>query len=110
MAGKLKPIAVSSAKRFPGLPDVPAAAETLPGFAVEGWFALAVPKGTPEAVGQRLNRDTEVFLKQPETRQRYLSFGFAASGAGTPKSIAEHVRGEREKWGRVMKEVGIQPE
>ena len=109
-SGKLRPLAVSSSKRFPGLSDVPAAAETLPGFAVEGWFALAVTKGTPADIGQRLNRDTDSFLKMPETVQRLQTFGFTTSGAGTPASIASHISGEREKWARIMKELAIQPE
>lgn len=109
-SGKLRPLAVTSSKRFPGLPDIPAAAETLPGFAVEGWFALAVNKGTPADISQRLNRDTDSFLKMPETIQRLQTFGFTTSGAGTPASIASHINGEREKWARIMKEVAIQPE
>ena len=109
-AGKLRVLAVSSINRFPGLKDIPTISETVPGFHAAGWSSLVAPTGTPAEILQRLNRETDRFLKEPEVIERLLGFGLTTSGAGTPQSVAEFVRNERERWGRIMKEVGVQPE
>jgi tripartite-type tricarboxylate transporter receptor subunit TctC len=109
-AGKLRVLAVSSAKRFPLLPDVPTIAETLPGFSAGGWSALVAPAGTPQEMLLRINRATDQVVRDAEYQQRLLAFGLTIENAGTLESIAEFFRAEREKWGRVIREVGIKPE
>jgi len=69
-SGRLRRIAITSGQRFPGLDDVPAVAETLPGFRVDGWLAVVAPAGTPEPIVARLNREIDGFIRDPETQQR----------------------------------------
>ncbi len=109
-SGKLRLIALTSQKRFPGMEDVAAAGELLPGFSAEGWFCVVAPAGTPADIVQRLNRETEEFTKQPDVVAKLRSLALDTSGAGTPQSTAEFIRRERERWGRIMKEIGIQPQ
>ena len=107
-AGKLRWIAVSSDRRFPGLEDTPAIAETLPGFRIDGWFAVVAPAGTPDAILQRFNREIDAVFKSPEIRQRALGFGLAVSDAGTPESTAQFIKGEQERWRDLVQELGME--
>ncbi len=109
-AGKLRVLAVSSSKRFPLLPDVQTIGETLPGFSAGGWSALVAPVGVAPEILQRLNRATDQVVRDPEYVQRMLTFGLTIDGAGTPESIAAFFKSEYEKWGKVIREVGIKPE
>ncbi|MGB7542110.1 MAG: tripartite tricarboxylate transporter substrate binding protein [Burkholderiales bacterium] len=108
--GALRPLAVSYARRIPGYEDVPTIAETFPGFEFIGWFAFVAPAGTPREIVQRMNREVDRILKDPEIGQRLANLGFYTEGAETPEGVAEFVRAELAKWGRIVKEIGIQPE
>ena len=108
--GDLRPLAVSAGKRVRGLEDVPTLSETYPGFEYVGWFALLAPTGTPPAVIQRLNREMDKVLAEPEIAQRLFDFGLVNEGAGTPESLNEFLRAERERWSKLVKEIGLQPE
>jgi tripartite-type tricarboxylate transporter receptor subunit TctC len=109
-SGELRPLAVSYAKRIPGYENVPTIAETYPGFEYIGWFALMAPAGTPAEVVQRVNREMDRVLKDPDTVQRLRDLGFYTEGAETPEILGEYIRAELAKWGRIVKEIGIQPE
>ena len=109
-AGKLRVIGVSSARRLPFLDDIPAISETLPGFRMVGVGIMAAPAGTPAAIIQRVNREVDAMEREPEYINRLQSFGITSSGAGTPQSIAEFIRGEREIWDRIMKGMDVQPQ
>jgi len=109
-SGELRPLAASFAKRVPGYENVPAIAETYPGFELVGWFLIVAPAGTPADTVQRVNREMDKILKDPETVQRLRDLGFFTEGAETPDAVAEAIRSDREKWGRIVKEIGIQPE
>lgn len=108
--GELRPLAVSAGKRVRGLEDVPTLAETWPGFEYVGWFALLAPAGTPAAILQRANRDMDRVLTDPEVAQRLFDLGLVNEGAGTAESLNEFLRAERERWARLVKEIGLQPE
>lgn len=108
--GKLRWIGVSSAERFPGLENVPTIAETLPGFRIDGWFAVVAPAGTPPAILERLNAAFGTFLKSPEIRQRALTFGLGVSDAGTPESTAAFIKSEQERWKGLAEELELQPQ
>lgn len=105
--GRLRPLAVTSARQTPLLPGVKTVAEQgIPGFEVIAWNALFVPRGTPPAVIQRLNEAVTKILAQPETRERLLQLGHDVAG-GTPQQLGDFVRAERAKWGPLITKAGI---
>ena len=108
--GDLKLIAVSSAQRYPTLPEVPTMAETLPGFAFVGWFVMVAPTGTPAEAIQRMNRELDSVLKDADVIKRMAEFGFYNNGAESPQVTGEFIRAELATWGKVVKEIGIEPE
>ena len=105
-AGKLRALAVTTPRRFPLLPDLPAVAETYPGFEALAWNGLVVPAGTPPAVVQKINAEVGAILKQPEIVQRMNGFGFDLVG-GTPADFAALIQSEAERWTPVVKKLGI---
>ena len=108
--GDLRPLAVSAGKRVRGLEDVPTLVETYPGFEYVGWFALLAPTGTPAGIVQRVNREMDRVLADPEIAQRLYDFGLVNEGAGTPEALNEFLRAERSRWAKLVKEIGLQPE
>jgi tripartite-type tricarboxylate transporter receptor subunit TctC len=108
-AGKLRRLALTSGRRFPGM-DLPIIAETLPGFVIDGFFAVVAPTGTPAEIVQRVNRETEEFLKGEAIRARLLTFGLATEGAGTPESTAQYIREEQDRWRKLAVELDILPQ
>ena len=106
----MRRIAITSAQRFPALDDVPAVAETLPGFRVDGWLAVVAPAGTPDQIVARLNRDIDAFVKEPAIQQRLLALGFATKNAGTPESIKAFMKSEIDAWKTMAAELDLQPQ
>ncbi len=105
-SGKLRALAVASAKRNPAYPDTPTVAESgFPGFSAESWFGLSAPAKTPPAVIQRLNQATVKALSSPEIRQKLESVGFVVV-ADDPKSFSAFVDNEIVKWGKAAKASG----
>src|SRR5437660_8857112 len=109
-SGELRPLAATFARRVPGYEEVPAISETFPGFELIGWFLVVAPTGTPNEIVLRVNREMDRILKDAETVQRLRGLGFFTEGAETPESVAEAIRADTAKWGRIVKEIGIQPE
>jgi len=109
-ADKVRPIAITSKTRFRGLPDLPAVSETLPGIAIDGFFGIVAPAGTPADIVARLNREIAEYLKGPEIQQRLISFGLATEGAGTPESTAQFIRKEQDRWRALAQELGVEPQ
>ncbi|MEO8486061.1 MAG: tripartite tricarboxylate transporter substrate binding protein [Betaproteobacteria bacterium] len=105
-AGKLRALAVTTPKRFPLLPELPAIAETYPGFEALAWNGLVVPAGTPPAVVQKINAEVGAILKQPDIVQKMNGFGFDLVG-GTPADFAALIRSEAERWTPVVRKLGI---
>jgi tripartite-type tricarboxylate transporter receptor subunit TctC len=105
-AGRLKLLAVSTAKRWPELPDVPTAAEAgVPGYEATLWLNLAAPAGTPPELLQRLNAETTKALQDPELQQSFRRAGVEAT-VMPQQEIDAFVRAEYEKWGKVVKATG----
>ncbi len=105
-SGKLRALAVASAKRNPAYPDTPTVAESgYPGFSAESWFGLSAPAKTPPAVIQRLNQATVKALSSPDIRQKLESVGFVVV-ADDPKSFSAFVDNEIAKWGKAAKASG----
>jgi tripartite-type tricarboxylate transporter receptor subunit TctC len=109
-AGKVRRLAVTSATRFPGLPDLPALNETMPGVVMNGWFGIVAPVGTSAEIVGRVNRLVDDFLRGSDIQQRLLTFGLATEGAGTPESTAQFIRLQQEQWRSLAKELDIQPQ
>jgi len=109
-ADKVRPIAITSKTRFRGLPDLPAVSETLPGIAIDGFFGIVAPAGTPADIVARLNREIAEYLKGPEIQQRLISFGLATEGAGTPESTAQFIRNEQDHWRALAQELDVEPQ
>jgi tripartite-type tricarboxylate transporter receptor subunit TctC len=99
--GKLKLIAVAAAKRMASLPDVPAIAETLPGFEAVAWYGVVAPPKTPAAIVKKINADINEALKSPEIAKRMPDFSAEAVG-GTPEETAAYLRAEVDRWHKVI--------
>jgi tripartite-type tricarboxylate transporter receptor subunit TctC len=108
--GQLRPLAVSSRQRLLGSEGVPTMAETLPGVEFIGWFVLSAPAGTPVDVVARLNREMDVIMRSPDLVKRLHELGFYTDGAGTPTSTAAFVRGQRDEWATIVREIGLTAE
>lgn len=109
-AGTIRAIAVTSPKRSPALPDIPTVAESgLPGFEAESWFALFAPKGTPQAVVDKLNAEVRKALEQPDTKKRFADLG-GEIRTMSPQELRAYVAAEREKWAKVVKASGAKVE
>jgi tripartite-type tricarboxylate transporter receptor subunit TctC len=107
-AGMVRRLAVTSGRRFPGLPDLPSLHETVPGIVMDGFFAIVAPAGTPDQAIARLNRAIGQYLQGPDIQQRLLSLGLATEGGGTPESAAQNIRKEQEQWRALGKELNIE--
>ncbi len=104
--GRLRAIAVTSAKRAAEMPEVPAIAESgYAGFDATTWYGLLAPAGTPAAVIKRLNAELNRVLEMPDVRQRLAAEGGEVLG-GSPEGFASLIKADHAKWGRIVKESG----
>lgn len=108
--GELVALAVSSAKRLPGLPGVPTFAETLPGFEVNGWFAVVAPSATPPEPIQRMNLELNRLLRDSDVSQKLRALGIYSEGSDSPDQVDAFFKEERELWSRIVRELRIEPE
>src|SRR6185503_9242835 len=104
--GSIRALAVTSRQRSPELPDVPAAAETLPGFENTGWFGLMAPAGTPQAVIDRIYQDSAKVLKTPEFRAALAKQGMEPV-ANTPADFTAAIASETKMWEKVIHDRGL---
>ncbi|MBR1236508.1 tripartite tricarboxylate transporter substrate binding protein [Bradyrhizobium sp. AUGA SZCCT0177] len=111
-AGTLRPVAVAGSKRIGSLPDVPAIAETLKSVDLQGWFMLMAPAGTPTDIIQKLSSEIAGALKSPEVQERAPALGFdvGIGDAVTPAGAKRFLDAEHASAGKVIQELGIQPE
>lgn len=106
-AGKLRAIAVTTAKPFPLFPNIPSIAQSgYPGFEVLAWNGVMVPAATPKPIVTRLNSEINAILADPEIVTRMHRLGFDLVG-GTPAQFGALVRGETEKWAPVIRKIGL---
>jgi len=109
-SGRIKALAVTSARRWPSIPDVPTVAEAaLPGYAVDGWYAMLAPARTPKPIVNRIYSDVAEILKMPDVAARIEAAGFEVSGI-TPAEFAQYIDRELRKWSAVIREAGIRAE
>jgi len=109
-AGKLRALAVSSAKRIPALPDVPTFAEAgFPGIEDYTWVGVFLPAGTPAAIAQKLNDAVNRAIESPDVRERLAANAFDPVG-GSQQKAAEYVKTEIVKWAKVVRDTGAKPD
>jgi tripartite-type tricarboxylate transporter receptor subunit TctC len=107
--GRVKALGISSPKRSPLLPDVPAIAETVPGFESNTWFGLYGPKGLPADLVAKINHGVNEALKEPDVRDRLAKLGIEPVG-GTPQDFAAMAQADRAKWKKIIVERKITSE
>jgi tripartite-type tricarboxylate transporter receptor subunit TctC len=105
-AGKLRALAVTTAERSAILPQVPTLSEFLPGFEASNWFGVAAPRNTPAEIIDKLNKEINVALAEPEIKARLADFG-AVPLAGSPADFGRFIAAEAEKWTKVIREANI---
>jgi len=104
---RIRPLAVTGAQRAKAAPELPTVAETgVKGFAVSNWYGIQVPARTPRAVVERLHAEIIKALPQPEVGARLAADG-AESVGSSPQEFAVHIKGERDRWAKVIKQAGI---
>src|SRR5262245_19254485 len=108
-AGKLRALAVTTAKRQELLPDVPTVGEFLPGYEARGWYGIVGPKATPVNIIEKLNQKLNAALADPTMKTRLTDLGCAVF-AGSPADFGKFIAEETEKWAKVVKFAGIKPE
>ena len=101
-AGKVRPLAVTTAARADALPDVPSLSESVPGFEVSSWFGIGVPTGTPKHIIDKLNTQINAALVDPALKARLDGLGTALGGS--PADFGKLVADETDKWARVIKD------
>ncbi len=105
--GKLRALGVTSKERAPQVPNVPAIAETLPGFENLGWFGFMVPTGTPKAVVDKVHADTVKALRNPDLVKRFNEIGMVPVG-NSPQDFARDIKAESARWEKIIKERKLQ--
>jgi tripartite-type tricarboxylate transporter receptor subunit TctC len=108
-AGKLRALAVASANRLDALPDVPTVGEILPGYEASGFLGFGAPKNTSAEVVDKLNSEINAGLANPKIKERFAQLGSAPMPM-TPAEFGKLISDETEKWGKVIRAAGIQPE
>jgi len=104
--GKLRPLAVTTTMRSEALPDIPTVGDFVPGYETSGWWGVGVPRNTPAAIIDKLNNEINTILADPEIKARFADLGGTVL-AGSPSEFGQLIADETEKWGKVVKFVGI---
>ena len=105
-SGSIRGVAVTTKERVAATPEIPAIAETIPGFDVFSWFAFFVPAKTPQDVIAKINADTNVALVYPAVKTRFDELGANPKGS-SPAELAAFLKSEMDKWGPVIREAQI---
>jgi len=108
-AGKLRAVAITSAKRQSGMPDIPTIGETLPGYRAGAFQGMVVPAGVPQAIVNKLSAEVARIVRLPDVAERFQLDGAEPVGS-TPKEFAAFLKAEMQKWSKVVKDAGVKPE
>jgi tripartite-type tricarboxylate transporter receptor subunit TctC len=108
-AGRLRVLAVATATRWKGLPDIPTVGEFVPGYTVSGLLGIGAPKGTPAEIVGRLNREINAVIADPGIRARLAELG-STPLPGSPADYGKLIAEDTEKWGKVIRAANIKPE
>jgi tripartite-type tricarboxylate transporter receptor subunit TctC len=107
--GKLRALAVSTSQRAFFAPDLPAIADTLPGFDVKPWHGVMAPAGTPPAIVNKLSEEIQAFVRQPATQAKLRERGVVPVGSGA-REFAQTMNDEFEMFKKVVKDAGVKPD
>jgi tripartite-type tricarboxylate transporter receptor subunit TctC len=105
--GKLRALGVTTATRVPFLPDLPAIAETLPGYDVTSWLGIVVPTGTPSEIRDKISAELVKFLREPAVVARFKELTAVVATDNSPDEFTAYLRRDFEKWRSVVKDTGI---
>jgi tripartite-type tricarboxylate transporter receptor subunit TctC len=105
-AGRLRALAVTAATRADVLPDIPTVGDFVPGYEASNWYGIGAPRNTPVEVIEKLNKETNAGLADPKLKARFADLGGTVL-PGTPADSGKLIADETEKWGKVVKFVGI---
>ncbi len=108
-SGKIRPLAVTTATRWEGLPDVPSVAEFVPGYEASSMYGLGAPANTPAEIVDKLNKEINAGLADPKMKARLADLG-GTMLAGSPVEFGKLIADETEKWGKVIRAANIKPE
>ena len=109
-SGRIRALAMTGTKRFVLMPELPTIAEAgVPGFAVNNWYGVFVPAGTPKGVVARLNAELVKILHMPDVKQRLLDSGIEAI-SNAPEQFAAYIEAETKKWAQVVKDANVKVE
>jgi tripartite-type tricarboxylate transporter receptor subunit TctC len=108
-AGKLRPLAVTSATRSAVLPDLPTVGDFVPGYEASSWYGIGAPKGTRAEIVDKLNREINAILADPKAKARFAELSASVLG-GSPATFGTYVANETEKWAKVVKFAGAKPD
>jgi tripartite-type tricarboxylate transporter receptor subunit TctC len=108
-AGKLRPLAVTTATRSPALPDLPPVGEFVPGYEANTWVGLGAPRNTPAEIIDKLNREINAGLADPKMKARLADIG-AVPIPMTPAEFGKFIAAETEKWGKVIRAANMKAE
>ena len=108
-SGRLRSLAVTTAQRYPAMPDVPTVGEFLPGYEASYWWGVGAPRNTPVEVINKLNREINGALTDPKIKARLADLGGTVL-PGSPADFAKLIADETEKWGKVIRAANIKPE
>ncbi|MES2564590.1 MAG: tripartite tricarboxylate transporter substrate binding protein [Pseudomonadota bacterium] len=109
-AGKLRPLGVTSPVRTALLPEVPAIAETVPGFQASIFNGMMAPAGTPPEILARVHAEIVKFVQSPDIRARFANQGVEVQASAAPAQFTAYIKTEYVRWGKVMDDAGIKPE
>ena len=109
-AGRVRAIGMTSAQRIPTEPDIPALAETVPGYEATNWHAMIGPKGIPPAVVERINAEVRRIVSAKDIESTLHASGVFPAGGGSPEAVRALIRKDYEQWRRVITQAGVKPE
>jgi tripartite-type tricarboxylate transporter receptor subunit TctC len=106
-ARKVKMLAIGSAKRLPQLPDLPAAAESVPGYTAGTWFGLSATGRTPRDVVMKINKDVREIIAQPAIQEQFITKQLYEPMDSSPEEFAQFIRSETQRWAKVIREQNL---
>jgi tripartite-type tricarboxylate transporter receptor subunit TctC len=109
-AGRLRPLGVTTTTRLDVLPDVPPVSDFLPGYQAAGWIGFGAPRGTPAAIVEKLSKEIDAAVADPQIKARLADLGGTVLPKASPAEFGAYIAAETDKWAKVVQFAGIKPE